>query len=447
MPEPILEQKTQPENISSYIFESILLQSERLSRSIELNRVVTDLDIYETLDRPYLTGKLVFVDNSDLLAGADIQGSEKIVISIKSLETGSVTITKTFFIDEILFVERGGDHSEVIGLHLVEDICYISNLFNISRFYDDTTFNIIKKISSEYLGREVVSNTSPSQSVSVIIPNKDPLAAMEWLCQSLTTSDGYPYYLFSSLFSNKIGLYDLESLITQESVNSGLPFHNTQTAIHSNSGNVSGRVIKSFRFEKSDNMFRLINEGVIGAEYEFLDTLTNDKNNIEFDVVEDVVRNMIGILPSKQKSPTISNRHTHSGKSFNQYKSVKTTVVGGSDAFRTATQHKLSYNESRSTAEYKGGVKSYAIQSLLHKTPVTVGIDGLLFLKGGSHTTIGNNISLQFLNTIADAPVDTNRIDNKRSGDYLIYATKHMFKKEKYDLQLTGVKLANMENK
>ena len=33
----------------------------------------------------------------------------------------------------------------------------------------------------------------------------------------------------------------------------------------------------------------------------------------------------------------------------------------------------------------------------------------------------------------------------KKSGQYLIYATKHMFKKEKYEIQLTGVKLANMD--
>ena len=34
-------------------------------------------------------------------------------------------------------------------------------------------------------------------------------------------------------------------------------------------------------------------------------------------------------------------------------------------------------------------------------------------------------------------------IDNKKSGDYLIYATRHMFKDERYDIKLFCIKFAS----
>ena len=61
------------------------------------------------------------------------------------------------------------------------------------------------------------------------------------------------------------------------------------------------------------------------------------------------------------------------------------------------------------------------------------------------HYTTGRNITLHFLNSITDKSTDEEKLDIKKSGDYLIYAAKHSFKKEKYDLQITGVKLANMD--
>ena len=49
-----------------YTFESILLQSERLDRDIEMVNNVTDLEIYESLDKPFLTGRLAILDNDYL---------------------------------------------------------------------------------------------------------------------------------------------------------------------------------------------------------------------------------------------------------------------------------------------------------------------------------------------------------------------------------------------
>jgi hypothetical protein len=57
---------------SSYELEQVLLESERLPRPVELKRVVTDLDIFENIDKPYLTAEMVVADQTNLYETAGI---------------------------------------------------------------------------------------------------------------------------------------------------------------------------------------------------------------------------------------------------------------------------------------------------------------------------------------------------------------------------------------
>ena len=60
------------------------------------------------------------------------------------------------------------------------------------------------------------------------------------------------------------------------------------------------------------------------------------------------------------------------------------------------------------------------------------------------HTTIGNKYNLVFLTNSALDGVESTAIkDTKKSGEYLIYATRHSFTREGYNVHLTGVKVVN----
>ena len=70
-------------------------------------------------------------------------------------------------------------------------------------------------------------------------------------------------------------------------------------------------------------------------------------------------------------------------------------------------------------------------------------VDGIDFLDGDKHSTIGNQLRIEIATTNPEPEKTASRIDKRKSGDYLIFATRHMFKREKYDLALTCVKLGN----
>ena len=64
-------------------------------------------------------------------------------------------------------------------------------------------------------------------------------------------------------------------------------------------------------------------------------------------------------------------------------------------------------------------------------------------MNGSDNYTLGQTIRVIFLNS-SPSDVETNTlIDNKKSGDYLIYSTRHMFKDERYDIKLFCIKFAS----
>ena len=74
-----------------------------------------------------------------------------------------------------------------------------------------------------------------------------------------------------------------------------------------------------------------------------------------------------------------------------------------------------------------------------------LGINGIDFIDGNDHYTIGNRINCEFAKTNDRATEDskTSKLDTKLSGNYLIYRARHIIKPEKYDLSLTMVKLGS----
>ena len=72
-------------------------------------------------------------------------------------------------------------------------------------------------------------------------------------------------------------------------------------------------------------------------------------------------------------------------------------------------------------------------------------INGVDFIDGDNHSTIGNQIRCSFFKTNRDKE-NKNELaekDSKMSGDYLIYRTRHILKKNRYDLTLTMCKLTS----
>ena len=86
-----------------YVVSSIILEpGEDRYEPLYLTQTFISADIYESLDKPYITADLILLDNRDWYEKYDILGGEKVTMVIESRKnTGGFTptpIKKTFFI-------------------------------------------------------------------------------------------------------------------------------------------------------------------------------------------------------------------------------------------------------------------------------------------------------------------------------------------------------------
>jgi len=440
-----LPSRSEIDNVSDYQFTEISLISERFSERVDIRELVTDVEIYEHIELPYLTGRITTVDKSGFTFAIDFMGGERVEIGLKSSLKGSRTIKKLFYLERIVSTVKNNDHTEINHFRIVEDVYYISNLLNINKFYSGNGSTIISNISENFLNKLVGTNGSDQgDSMKLIVPNLEPLDAMMWVKNRMNTTEGYPFYLFSTLVGNSLALINLGDMLKNIPVNGGRPLLGYQNASTSMTPGVPSSTLNNYQFEESGNIYKLINQGLYGSEYQFYNTLSNQKNKFTFDVIQDLIAPLIGSdVLQGNPVPTVTNEYELDGKPFNEIKSKSITRIGGSGAFRTADAYITSYDETTLPSDYKRIVTSKAMFELLKKDPVTFAVDGIKFISGQGHLTIGNNILVNFLNSRVGA-LD-GRKDLKRSGSYLIYAAKHMFKKEKYDLVLTGVKMGKLK--
>ena len=434
-----------PESVDGFTLQSVLIESDRLASKIGVENATTDLDIYEHIDKPYLTASLIFIDAAGIFSGMDFIGGEKVTIVIKSTRAESTSITKIFYVTSVMNTKKVNDYNEVIGLNLIEDIAYYANLINVNKSYFGKCSKMIEKIFKDNFDKTVTKiGEDYQQKFKVIIPNLNPIESVSWIKNKATDVDGLPFFLFSTLVGDDIKFASLSEMLNQQVMNPSLPFTYWQAGSTSPDRDIQRRTILSYEYSNVEDIFKLIESGVVGSNYTYLDTLNGSHTSFQFDVMNDAFKPMLDRQTNAVKPKTLpfDERLKFDGISINQIPSKNITQVGSSGVYNQAITHTPSYSEEFDLGSYKKKAISRAILKFLVKSPLTVMVNGYDFIDGQSSTTIGNKLKIEFINSTIHSDGE-DRKDPKRSGDYLIYATRHMFKKERYDLALSCVKIGN----
>lgn len=436
------------EGKTDFVIESAIFSTDVTTpeTTYDIARIISDLTIFEHLDKPYLTGEVSFVDYYSIIHKIDFQGGEKLTVTLKSTHnpSGAVSITKTFYVEKINKSVKVNDQTETVFLRLIEDIGFVSSVKNVNKSYTGDPYSIVNNIFSSYLNRNVLRNNIPHQSqMKVIVPNMHPIEAATWVNQKATNSDGLPFYLFSVLVDNDIRMYSLGNMLNSEPINKNIPYFYWQSGSQAPT-DTKYYAVQSYSYENVDHLLSLIRAGVVGSNYTFYDTLHGNRHTVDFDVADDA----FGMLTQQQYITGNQSRHIYSqgykvdGRNISNYNSTGCSRVYSSAAYNS---HKT-ISQENSEGDYKKRLVGYALKNFMTKTPLTIQVSGRDFImgenRGDNHRSIGNVIRVLF----ADAdtqPSIANSIDKKKSGDYIIYAAKHKFSKERYDTQLLCTKLAS----
>ena len=432
-----------------YFIEYAYIENESLSDRINIAGMVIEINIYEHIDKPYLTGSVLIADNNNIISDLNISGVEKLRIRIRTDASNDVdskfSIERVFVINEIQSGVKSNDYNEVFQLNLIEESGYISRVTRVSKSYTDYPQEIIKKIAKDYLKKEVkvLSNkeNKEAQKTKIIVPNIHPLDAMSWIKNRTSTKNGAPFFLYSVLADDKLRYIDLESILSAAPLNTDKEYVYSQTfgSVMSGFDTITqSYIIQGYKAVNNEDQLTLADAGMAGATYSFLDTTKNVLKEKNFDISK-VFNDVSGSFNTNQKYPVYDAKGEIAGNKLHKLDSRQITQVTTSNIYEDQT---FNYYESASGDGHMLKPKARALHHYLHKSAYDINVPGKNFFYAGTNKSIGNIISISFKNTREQSEADAFR-DNKRSGLFMIYAARHIFGGQKYTVTLTCVKLSH----
>lgn len=432
--------------------ESVLIETERLAKSYDVVRNISEINIYEHLDLPYLTGTILLIDSSNIFNLINFQGTERVTLKLKmNGDDRSKTVTKRFVVTEILGAAPSGDTSETLTLSIIEDIAYQSRLMTLSKAYRGKPEIIIAALLQDSLQKKVDVPRGFQGTIvppmKVVIPAMQPLDAARWMKNRLVSENGMPFFLYSTLNAPNLFLTDLEYLLNEPVMNANRAYTFGQAFTRATTGlsvDQQARVIESYRLTHSENMFRMARDGVLNSTYYFVDTI-KDKDSRDASVkinMAETLEMMVkkGIIPRDQAEPIYDKEFKIGDKKIEEYTPSVITQISTSGSY----QNFANYYESEDINQQKLKAQARAIRYYMLKSPIEIIMPGFDYLGRGPNITIGRQIRCDFLKN--DPNILHSRdypLDKKRSGNYIIYACRHIIQPQQYKVSLTCVKLGN----
>jgi len=435
--------------------EIILTSSETPVQRIDIRNNVVEVKFYENLFKPYVDARVKMLDDFGFRSMLSLQGTERIVITVGSSENLMEPLfEKVFFISNVIDAKKVNERSEALSLELVEEHVYVNSVKQISRSFTKNIEGIVTDICQGDLGKKVVKGffQGSAQGVrKVIVPYMRPLEATNWLINRATTKTGSPLFLSGDLYSDKLYLSDLDTLMTQGVINEELPYRfSTATKSTGPDKILLGPYYDITAYEETgtDNSMSLFELGAIGSFHSSIDAGTGLSSSSHLSVRD--------ILTELKLAGTIDEYTTQSvfdpslmidGKVSDEYNSKHIHQVTSSNTynqFQSYHDEATLLDQNNDIFESKLKMKNKIIRHILKKNVIDVGLDGISLFKG--KVSVGRRVRILFLNanTSADTENAAEQIDKKKSGDYLILATSHHLVQENHFASMRVAKLGDL---
>jgi len=446
-----------PKEATDFRILEVLVDGERFSEAFNLRNMINEINIYEHIDKPFLTATMIFTDNESLYTRIGFLGTEriKIKIAVDDLQDPDFCIEKHFVVSEVQASAKANDTNEVIILHLIEVSGYISKLTRVSKSFDGTPVDIIKKIMNTYLSTATGTGdplelkilgkaNEADHKMRVIIPNMTPMKAMNWIKKSASTIDGMPYFLFSCIADDKLRFIDLETILSGNVLNRERPYLYSASGTQGDITDLIGNsyIISNITHAGKENQIELAIKGMVSSTYNFLDHTTGSFQSQKLNI-NDMFQSLKdkGVFKAGQAEEILDNT-TLIGNIENstmlEYDTKSITQIATTGLYNNAVSN---YHDAPDISSHMNKAKSLSMRHFLHKSSINITVPGRNFINDKKNVSIGNIINLKILLNLGD----NIKKDNKRSGEHMVYAVRHHFSGKAYHAIVSCTKLMNEE--
>ena len=428
------------------------LDGERL----DVRPSVAEFSVFESLDKPYLTGHVVILDDKALFDTMNFQGTERISIELASVDNDLNTVfSRTFIMTGIEDQVKTNDNakSSIYSFTLLDEHAYLSALKKISKSFNGRIDEIMIKllatemkldIDTSYLSMPDGKESVPMQTnMRGIIPNLSPIDAIKWLRDRATTITGSPFFVYASMHDDNLRLGNLDSMLAQNAWNTKLPYTYNPSNISTAEGQTEFErtfTIKAINQSKSANTLRLIQQGAVGAAM--------NNTNLNTGLVSKSHHSIRDVLKRLEDQSVIgSNQNV-----FDPMFKVGETLVDEYDSLNIHTVtstgtygRKKSYHDEYELNHLKKKLENKAILNHMYKNMMNVLVEGAGFIvaKAG----VGDIVNLQVVNDNIETSrtaSENDLIDKAKSGDFIIYDTRHTFAGTQHSVSMNLCKLERL---
>jgi len=437
------------EGSTEYALASALITSDRLQSEVEIAAVVQEFVIYEHIEKPYLTMRLSFIDQINIVQTVDFQGGEKLSITIKQIEevqTGK-EIKKDFVVDEIEKVIKLDERNETVIIHCTEYHMFEAAAQNVNKSYSGAPSDIISSLISTHINKSlVVDGKDSTKDLKVIIPNLDPIEAALWIKNRSVTYNGMPFFLYSPLGVDNLVFKDLGKMLSEPVNNITKPYVYTSSLAQTTGGSRLYNIIE-YKYENSEELINLLRKGYVGSSYIFYDVHRGIPEERHFDV-DNVFKSLLvqNSLGGENSKYNYGPEYKIKGRNLSTYNSKVISKITSNGAYRGGSYNAgfRSYSDETLGGDHMKHVTGKAIKGFLSKTPLCITVKGREFITGNDNYTLGKTIRILFLDADPTEDVNAASKDLKKSGDYLIIGAKHSFNGDKVTSELLCGKVASI---
>ena len=279
-----------------YILDGALLVGSSGLRVNVLDQL-TQLNIYQNIDTPYISGSLLLSDSSGVAELLPLQGQERLLFSLRTPgHSGRVNFNEYHAI--IIGVEKRFQTTDREQTYLLSwtTLDHYKNLrVKVSSSFSGTISSIVTKILREkkYLGSKKPLHIDQTKNLrKYVIPNTNPFKTIEMLRKEAVNTDGSPYFVF---FENPEGYHfrSIDTLIGQQG-KLNIPHKRTYKYEPPQAGGnphkdpeITLNTILNWQAEDNNNNFFNVRHGFYASTLYYHDIFNKNIQKFDYDYIKD----------------------------------------------------------------------------------------------------------------------------------------------------------------
>jgi len=202
---------------SAYAIDSIMLSNHN-GRITDIQKIVTDFTITESIYHPGLILSLNVKDTVNLMEEFRLTGHETITVNISrrvyitdsstsskistNINGKNEKISHLFYVSEYPLYGKFENRVQVYTIKAVSKHIFLSKFKKISRSYTGDIKNFVKEVLMNDLdvpSYNIEVTTENTSVVKFIVPNLSPIDAIQWALRHAYDSHGSPFYCYETL--------------------------------------------------------------------------------------------------------------------------------------------------------------------------------------------------------------------------------------------------------